>query len=443
MKNNKTLFQYHFVILLTILAVITVIFCYTGIWPWNGNTYNSYSIQAQSWLEGRLDVGENRPWLELAIYRGQFFVSFPPFPSFLLLPFVLIFGEATPDHFITIAVTLLGAVYAAKLYKETTGGVRNVVFYVLFLYLASGFLMIGINGSVWFIAQNICFTLSLMSIYYALRTKGTLSLFLWACAVGCRPITAVFLPVLLIALWHGVFKGEKDSEKKGFFGKAFYILKTKWYWLTGPVVMAGIYMSLNYARFGNVFEFGHNYLPEFVNAEHGQFSINYLADNLRKLFSIPGVREENGTVAFPTFDGFAFYIASPMIIMFFAVWGYELFQKIRSCRYSSRVTSMDITSVANYTVHRIRTKGLSQCVSLIVLIPVLFIMHTLLICMHRTLGGWGFGNRYLLDSLPFLFWGIAMWKPRSDFYDRCMLPIMMFGFSLNLVGVIATFNGWI
>ena len=51
-------------------------------------------------------------------------------------------------------------------------------------------------------------------------------------------------------------------------------------WLIVPALLAISYMALNDARFGNPFEFGHNYLPEFQRAEKGQFSLEYLEQKL-------------------------------------------------------------------------------------------------------------------------------------------------------------------
>ena len=100
---------------LTVLAVAFGIMTFTGLWPTTVNDYRSYSLQACAWLQGRLDLGQDYPWLELAIYEGKYYVSFPPFPSYVLLPFAAVFGEHTPDHWIALTVMLLGCVYAVRL----------------------------------------------------------------------------------------------------------------------------------------------------------------------------------------------------------------------------------------------------------------------------------------------------------------------------------------
>ena len=91
---------------LALLGTFWVIAAFTGQWPWQSNPYNSYALQTDSWLKGRLDLGQDYPWLELAIYQGKYFVSFPPFPSYVLIPFVMIFGANTPDHLIALFFTI-------------------------------------------------------------------------------------------------------------------------------------------------------------------------------------------------------------------------------------------------------------------------------------------------------------------------------------------------
>ena len=62
--------------------------------------YNSYTLQALSWLHGHTWV-ENNEILELAIYEGRYYVSFPPLPSVVLLPFAALFGLTTPDNLLS------------------------------------------------------------------------------------------------------------------------------------------------------------------------------------------------------------------------------------------------------------------------------------------------------------------------------------------------------
>ena len=55
-----------------VLAAYAVIWMFTDKTPFMHSSYCSYALQARRWLEGHLDLGEDYPWLELAIYRGRY-----------------------------------------------------------------------------------------------------------------------------------------------------------------------------------------------------------------------------------------------------------------------------------------------------------------------------------------------------------------------------------
>lgn len=101
--------------------LLFMLLCYVLIHDLLGGTllahcpWDSYTLQAQAWLDGRTDLGQDISYLELAIYNGKYYVSFPPFPSAVMLPFVLIFGTDTPNNLIIMIITLLIAAAAFKL----------------------------------------------------------------------------------------------------------------------------------------------------------------------------------------------------------------------------------------------------------------------------------------------------------------------------------------
>ena len=382
-----------------VLAAMLVAAAFTGYWPTRENPFNSYVLQACAWLDGRLDLGQDYTWLELAIYQGKYYVSFPPFPSYVLLPFAVFFREATPDTAIAWAITVLGVLYAVRLYQITREDGRST-FWVLFLYLGTGYLFIGLSSAVWFIAQTMCFTLSLMALTHARQGQGGIALICWACAVGCRPMVILYLPLLVWLLW----------QAKGELTFRHWIAK-RWYWAVPTLLIACSYMALNLARFGHPFEFGHNYLPEFVRAEKGQFSLSYLPGNLLLLLRLPALDPASLRAVFTSDQTMAFGLINPMFLSIGAAWVYGL----------------------------VKRRGLLTAT----LLPVMVVAHVLILCSHRTLGGWQFGNRYLLDMMPWLFFGLLLWMPEDHRFARWSVPLMAWGFALNCIGTVATLNGWL
>lgn len=89
-------------------------------------------------------------------------------------------------------------------------------------------------------------------------------------------------------------------------------------------MIIGFYLTLNAARFDNPFEFGHNYLPEFIRADEGQFSFSYAIKHLNQLLRLPQTGGEHGMLIYDTYDCMAFWLIAPMTILFIVLWVYAL-----------------------------------------------------------------------------------------------------------------------
>lgn len=400
-KDNKI--KYLILTCGTVLLWLILIAAFTGNWPTTGNPYNSYSLQADSWRHGRLDLGENYYHLELAIYNNKYYVSFPPFPSYVMFPFTLIWGSSTPDGIILWISNLILAIFLFKL-------ADHLIDDGLISYIITIFLMLGTNVAftistpwVWFWAQNLCLLTSVMSIYYAFKRNGHLSLGLWACSVGCRPMQALFFPVLLVIL---LYQEKKINPETSYIS----ILISKLLWFISPFIIGLSYMILNYLRFDNPLEFGHNYLPEFTESEYGQFSIHYLENNFKMLMNIPDFNDEHKYIV-DHFGNINFILVSPLII--FA-----------------------LISVVSFIIKKNKKQILFS-----ILIIALSSAYLLVTMMHKTMGGWHFGNRYTNDILPYLFLLSLMGIRKNKNTWTYMLPLLIWGLCLNIAGSIIVYNG--
>ena len=400
-RKNLLLYAY---IQASFFAVFAVLCIFTGKYPWDSNPFNSFTLQACAWLNGRLDLGENYPWLELAIYEGRYYVSFPPFPTFFLLPFAAVFGENTPETAISWGITMIGISYAIRLCRLAKVSDDYIPFLVLFLYLANGYVFVGFTGWVWFFAQTLCFTLSLMALYYAWKGRGGIAFSCWIFAVGCRPMILFYFPVLCVLLYRS---SQKNKNIVSFFLKHMY-------WFVVPTIVGLAYLLLNALRFGDPFEFGHNYLPEFLEAPNGQFSFKYLSNNLSSYLQAPKLSAESSKLYIDIYGGIAFWLVNPIFVVAFFLWIKEL-----------------------------KHAGHEAFRSLRFLLPLSVFVHLLLICCHKTLGGWQFGNRYLVDFLPFQFQGILIWTRDMRLFKRRCSPLYALGITMNLVGSAALYAEWL
>lgn len=359
------------------------------------SNWDSYTLQAQAWLDGKLGLGQNYSWLELAIYEGDWYVSFPPFPSVALLPLVLIFGVNTPNNLLIMAYAMATAALCYKSLKKCGAAPLASAFMGIFYVWGSNMFWMSTNGGVWFQAQALNMLLLTAMVYAALCGRRVLAYAFVALAVGCRPFSLLaFLP-----LFFYFCNADREAGVKGFWP----LVKRQLPCLILPACIGGAYMWYNYARFDNPFEFGHNYLPEFTESTYGQFSLQYLGENLKNLFFRPVRMDASGRLSFTYFNSFMFYIANPMFLLLFA----RVFQDLRKRRMEPMRATLLIAMAANI----------------------------LLLCLHKTLGGWQFGARYTVDLLPLaLFYLLLGEKWETKPVARV---IMILGIMFNAYGTLA------
>lgn len=353
--------------------------------PWGSTFYNTYTLQALAWRDGMLHLPRDYPYLELAIFEGEYYVSFPPLPSVILLPLTFLFGSGTPDH-------LLVKIYAAGAclimyhslrragYSRLSGG----LFAFLFCF-ASSLLPLTLDGAVWYHAQVLAFFLITAAICLLSMDHPAPALLCYALSVACRPFHAVYaLPLFFTYLHlhrraHAPLKPALRALLPGV--------------LLGLCVAAGLALY-NYARFGNPLEFGHNYLPEFSFQGGIQFSVQHVIKNLKTfLLGLPLESTEGGPV-FRKF-GYSMLLACPMLLLLLVYFIRDLI------------------------------KGQMRWEKGIVLLA--FLLHAFLLLLHRTFGGFQLGARYAVDLMPYAFFYLVLSpeKKRLSVWEGALLLLTL------------------
>ena len=254
--------------------------------------------QADAFLHGQLHLTARPPNLNDWVFeRGRWYVSFPPFPAVLMMPFVALAGLSFND----VAFTLpFAAANVALLYRllrriqEEEGGTRSEWDYAV-LALVFGFGTLAwscsIRGEVWFTAEVVGVTCTLLYLHAALRAKHPV---LAGAALACgtisrTPIAFSGIFFVLEALLDGdrfdranlraAFR-DPQRRKKALHRLVLFAL---------PIAAVAAPIAwMNYVRFGSPAEFGHSHLyANRVNPDiraYGLFSFHYLARNLRSAF---------------------------------------------------------------------------------------------------------------------------------------------------------------
>ena len=350
-------------LIIAMIAMWAVLSLLAGKSFWGKSAYNTYTRQAMAWREGLLHLPADVPFLELAVYEGEYYVSFPPLPSVILLPLTYLFGWDTPDNLL-VKLYALGAcllLYAAL--KRRDYGPWEAAVFSFLLCFSSSLLALTLEGAVWFHAQVLAFFLTTAAVCLLGLDHPTLALLSYALSVACRPFDALYA----LPLFAGYFFIER---RKGtpFKNMVRSLL---------PGVCLGLCVAIglgvyNYVRFGNPLEFGHNYLPEFSTQGGTQFSIEHVAKNVKNfLWRLP-FNSEGQLEKF----GFSMLIACPTLALMLCWFIIDLFR--RGMRVEKAIV-------------------LFTCV-----------VHAFLLLMHRTFGGFQLGARYAVDLIPYTFFYLLL-----------------------------------
>lgn len=341
-------------------AVFYAFFClHIGKSPVGHSGYYTYTLQALAWRNGQICLERDYPWLELAIFEGKYFVSFPPVPSIPLFLFTFITGGNTPDHLLVKLYVLGGCLAIDRMLRRAGYDKHSALAFAMLCSFASCLLALTTDGAVWYQAQTLAYLLTCLALMLMRRGHPTPALLCYALAVGCRPFNALYgLPLFIL------YAAQCRQQKLPFKSAVMRIL---------PGVILGLLVACaygwyNYIRFGNAFEFGHNYLPEFSTQGGVQFSLRHIGKNSKTF--ILGWPFGKGAEGWELNKfGFSFFLANPALLLLLC-W------------------LMIDAAKRRFTL----PKGvLLAC----------FLLHLLLLLMHRTFGGYQFGARYTCDLLPY------------------------------------------
>jgi|BioPla2DNA2_1021312.scaffolds.fasta_scaffold01435_5 Gpi18-like mannosyltransferase len=377
----------YFVLAVSICFLFLFIHALQGSSPFTPSKYNSYVLQAMQWRKGKIALEYDVSHLELAIYNGEYYVSFPPVPTIPIYILSFIFDKNIPDTLLLQIYALLSCLLLHRVFLKRFGIVHSSTLSFLCCF-SSSLLPILQNGAVWYQAQVLGFLFMVWAIERMNFDKPTVSLFLYALSVGCRPFNAIYGPLLMI----------------------FYIKRKRNFRLALRKLLPSILLGLsvaffygyyNYIRFGNILEFGHNYLPEFSFQGGQQFSFLHLSDNIRRfVFGSPIIKGFKG-IELEKF-GFSLFIANPLFIVILLVFIYNIIKK--------SITQRDT------------------------LIIVFCVFHMFMLLLHRTGGGYQYGARYYVDCLPYCYIYL-MSKPKAPKWIKLTsLILLILGLISSTVG---------
>jgi len=284
-----------------------------------------FVYQADAFLHGQLALSVPRPpnlndWV---LRDGRWYVSFPPFPALLMVPFVALFGLSFNDVTFTLFFSAANVALLYRLLRRIQpdrAGWEHVAFALIYGFGTLAW-SCGIRGEVWYTAETVGVTLSLLYLHAALGARHPI---LAGLAVACAAITRAPLAFSAVFFLFEALSPDGPVEWGRLRDPARWraaLPKLVPYALAiGAVAVPMAWM--NHARFGSFGEFGHSHLyANRVNEQvrrYGLFHYAFLERNLHDAFTrLPEIQLRPFRIGFNG-EGMSLFVTTPLFLYLLA-----------------------------------------------------------------------------------------------------------------------------
>ena len=232
----------------------------------------------------RVEQNVDAKW-DHVLYNGKYYSYYGVGPVILLyLPYHLITGHYFPSLisvliFNTLALIFLGMTFfklMKKFFKDIPLSMYTAA--LVIIYAACGVWYCTVMANFYEIAQSSGFCFTVLGAYFLVSSnvigddkeaisplRAALSSLFLAIAVTCRPTTAIWCVVAVLFIVVGVLKLRRLKSEKPAYVK--YLLCA----LLPFVVIGGLQMLYNHARFGSFTDFGIAYSLTINDFTHTEF----------------------------------------------------------------------------------------------------------------------------------------------------------------------------
>ena len=298
--------------------------------PWN-----HFSLLADAWRHGRLDLGGPPPAYtgnnDFSRFDDKWYVVFPPFPALLLVPIVALAG--TPERvrdgqfFLLLAgiapAVLFLALEKLRRFGRAPTSERGSILLALSFAFGSVYFFSAEQGTVWFAAHVVGAALAAGYLLFALEAERP-----WLAGLALALGFATRTPLLFAAPLF-VLEAVRTSSNEDAFGKGDMkalwasldrarLLRSLLAFMTPIVLVVLLTLLHDQRRFGDPFEVGYQYLG--VAWQHriqkwGLFSYHYLGKNLGVVLTSLPYRVQSGLVPFQINQhGLALWFTTPLYL---------------------------------------------------------------------------------------------------------------------------------
>lgn len=378
---------------------------------------SSYATLVALDKTGRTDLGPelaDAAAPDVGYLKGKFYSYFPPGLAFSAWPVYTLgkhFGYSLAAAY--FMVSIFAAIGLILIYKVCFEIFKFPRWLALFVTFSTGFASTYFNFSITFY-QHVPNTLFLLLGFYSAWRYGKYHNWLWAAICwSCYgmasffdfPNLILYLPVLAYLVYQGLYSVKQDNKislgiKNSLIISSVFLM-----------ILGAAHMYYNHVTYGNWSQFS-NTLPSYNPRREG-----LTLQDLEKTDTVQ-VAAEKAQVSFALKET---NLAKGFYVLLFE------FDK-------SLLIHMPIFLLALLGIYSVRKKINMEVVTVLLIIGVNLLLYS---SFHDPWGGWGFGPRYLVTSMPFINILVGLWLMNAGWIKRLfILPIVMYSAGVAILGAV-------
>lgn len=265
-------------------------------------------LQAEAFLKGNLHI--DAYFWDTALYKNNYYVTYPPFPALLVTPLVAVWGVHINSWFISFIVACVSMYALYRILHQYMGSAEGKTWIFVAFFFGSPYWYTLLTSTYIYSFAHIVCTALLLLLLLELSGKQRLGwiAFYWSMAFMTRQMT-IFYGILIV---YFILSGHsaRPFRKLALIGLIFALVTV-------------LYLLLNYLRFDNPLETGYSYLDYAGTIKtrvelYGLFSYKYFLFNFyhmfikghNLIFSEPELLQVSGVDLFGT----SILAASPFVL---------------------------------------------------------------------------------------------------------------------------------
>jgi hypothetical protein len=298
-------------LLVTIVSALVFIACTAS----RAQPLDYFNRLAEAFLNGRIWLDEAPSWLnELIPGRpGQWYVTYPPMPAVLAMPFVALFGREFPAQvYSSLYAALDAGLFYLLLGKLDLGmRIRDRLGLTVVFTFGTVFWYVSIGGSAWYFAHVCAVLFTLAAALVALdRRPAWIAGLLIGCAALARLPAGLAAPFVLAALL-GFPTSLRGLDYR-------LVARTTVVFGLGLAVPAAAYLLYNEARWGTLADQGYVLIPgvldDPVYVKHGILSVWYIPRNLFAILFRSWNYVDDAPFLQPSWWGLGIFLTTPLYL---------------------------------------------------------------------------------------------------------------------------------